>query len=44
MIRAENIEMIADFIAELAPDGQIAVPRDVASQVPPGEKVLRGGI
>ncbi|MGA2879425.1 MAG: hypothetical protein ABSG13_10780 [Bryobacteraceae bacterium] len=29
----------ADFRGEIAPNGQIAVPPDIASQVPPGEKV-----
>jgi hypothetical protein len=29
----------ADFRGELAPNGQIAVPREIASQVPPGTQV-----
>jgi hypothetical protein len=29
----------ADFRGQIAPDGQIAVPPEIASQVPPGEKV-----
>jgi len=29
----------ADFRGELTPDGQIAVPPEIASQVPPGEKI-----
>jgi hypothetical protein len=29
----------ADFHGEIAPNGQIAVPPEIASQVPPGEKV-----
>lgn len=29
----------ADFTAELAPNGKIAVPAEVASQVPPGQVV-----
>ena len=29
----------ADFRGEIAANGQIAVPPDIASQVPPGEKV-----
>jgi hypothetical protein len=29
----------ADFRGELTPDGQIAVPPEIASQVPPGEPV-----
>ena len=36
----------ADFRGELAPNGQIAVPPEIASQVPPGEQiqvVLRWG-
>ena len=36
----------ADFSAELTPSGQISVPPEVASQVPPGERlqvVLRWG-
>jgi hypothetical protein len=36
-----------DFKGELAPNGQIAVPPEIASQVPPGEPiqvVLRWGI
>jgi hypothetical protein len=39
--------MTADFRGELAPNGQIAVPPDVASQVPLGEQtrvVLQWGI
>ncbi len=28
-----------DFRGEIKPDGQIAVPHDIASQVPPGEQV-----
>ena len=37
----------ADFRGELAPNGQIAVPHEIASQVPPGEQiqvVLQWGI
>ena len=30
----------ADFRGELAPNGQIAVPSEIASQVPPGEQIL----
>jgi len=30
---------IADFRGELTPNGQIAVPPEIASQVPPGEQV-----
>jgi len=36
----------ADFSGELTPNGQIAVPPEIASQVPPGEQirvVLRWG-
>jgi len=29
----------ADFKGELAPDGRIAVPPEIASQVPPGEQI-----
>ena len=29
----------ADFRGELAPNGQIAVPPEIASQVPPGEQI-----
>ena len=29
----------ADFIGELTPNGQIVVPPEIASQVPPGEQV-----
>ena len=29
----------ADFRGEVAPNGQIAVPPDIASQVPPGEQI-----
>lgn len=29
----------ADFRGEITPNGQIAVPPEIASQVPPGEKV-----
>ena len=29
----------ADFRGQIAPYGQIAVPPEIASQVPPGEKV-----
>ena len=29
----------ADFSGELTPDGQIVVPPEIASQVPPGEQV-----
>jgi hypothetical protein len=29
----------ADFRGELKPDGQIAVPPEIASQVPPGEPI-----
>jgi hypothetical protein len=37
----------ADFRGELTPNGQIAVPPEIASQVPPGEQiqvVLQWGI
>ena len=37
----------ADFTGELTPNGQIAVPPEIASQVPPGEQiqvVLQWGI
>ena len=37
----------ADFKGELAPNGQIAVPPEIASQVPPGEQiqvVLKWGV
>jgi hypothetical protein len=37
----------AEFRGELAPNGEIAVPPEIASQVPPGEQiqvVLRWGI
>ena len=30
---------IADFHGEITPNGQILVPPEIASQVPPGEKV-----
>ena len=39
--------MTADFRGELAPNGQIAVPPEIAAQVPPGEPiqvVLQWGI
>ena len=29
----------ADFRGELAPNGQIAVPAEIAAQVPPGEQI-----
>jgi hypothetical protein len=29
----------ADFFSEIKADGQISVPREIASQVPPGEQV-----
>ena len=29
----------ADFRGELTPNGQITVPPDIASQVPPGEQI-----
>ena len=29
----------ADFRSELTPNGQIAVPPEIASQVPPGEQI-----
>ena len=29
----------ADFRGEMAPNGQISVPPEIASQIPPGEKV-----
>ena len=29
----------ADFRSELTPNGQIAVPPEIAAQVPPGEQV-----
>jgi hypothetical protein len=29
----------ADFHCEVAPNGQIAVPPEIASQIPPGEQV-----
>ena len=38
---------IVDFRGELMPNGQIAVPPEIASQVPPGEQiqvVLQWGI
>jgi hypothetical protein len=38
---------IADFRGELAPNGQIAVPPEIAAQVPPGAQiqvVLQWGI
>jgi hypothetical protein len=45
---SEGTEMkIADFRGELMPNGQIAVPPEIASQVPPGEQiqvVLQWGI
>ena len=28
-----------DFTGELTPDGQISVPPEIASQVPPGEQI-----
>jgi hypothetical protein len=37
----------ADFRSELTPNGQIAVPPEIASQVPPGEPIqvlLRWGV
>jgi hypothetical protein len=37
----------ADFRGELTPNGQIVVPPEIASQVPPGEKlqiVLQWGV
>jgi hypothetical protein len=37
----------ADFKGEIAPNGLIAVPPEIASQIPPGEKLdvmLRWGI
>ncbi|MGA2116194.1 MAG: hypothetical protein ABSH56_15755 [Bryobacteraceae bacterium] len=30
---------IADFSGELTPNGQIAVPPELASRVPPGEQI-----
>src|ERR1700694_1740082 len=40
IIQTEDDEMkTADFRGEIKPDGQIAVPRDIALQVPPGEQV-----
>jgi hypothetical protein len=30
---------IADFTGQLGPSGQIVVPPEIASQVPPGERV-----
>ena len=30
---------IADFRGELTPNGQIVVPPEIASQVPPGEQI-----
>ena len=30
---------IADFTGELAPNGQIVVPPEIAAQVPPGAKI-----
>jgi len=30
---------VVDFRAEIAPNGQILVPPEIASQLPPGEKV-----
>ena len=39
-IEDEGTEMkTVDFRAELAPNGQIAVPPEIASQVPPGEPI-----
>jgi hypothetical protein len=32
----------ADFTSELTPNGQIAVPPEIASQVPPGEQIQVG--
>jgi hypothetical protein len=29
----------ADFQSEIAPNGQIAVPPEIAAQIPPGEKI-----
>ena len=29
----------ADFRGEITPNGQMAVPPEIASQIPPGEKV-----
>jgi hypothetical protein len=29
----------ADFRGEITPNGEIAVPAEIASQIPPGEKV-----
>jgi hypothetical protein len=40
LIRREATAMkTADFRGEITPSGQIAVPPEIASQVPPGEKV-----
>ena len=48
MIWGEGIDMkTADFRGEVMPNGQIAVPPEIASQVPPGEQiqvVLQWGI
>jgi hypothetical protein len=45
---SEGTEMkTADFRGEVMPNGQIAVPPEIASQVPPGEQiqvVLQWGI
>ena len=35
----EKEMMTADFKGQLTPNGQIAVPPDVAAQVPPGEQI-----
>ncbi len=40
MIEREETDMkTVDFTGELAPNGQIAVPPAIASQVPPGEPI-----
>jgi len=39
-MESEGTEMkTADFRGELTPNGQIVVPPEIASQVPPGEQV-----
>jgi hypothetical protein len=39
-IGVEGMDMkTADFRGELAPDGRIAVPPEIASQVPPGAQI-----
>jgi hypothetical protein len=39
-MESEGTEMkTADFRGELTPNGQIVVPPEIASQVPPGEQI-----